>query len=147
MGDGLLYFDYCMPRISIKPEVARVKPLVASSLRDKVLLEMLPLEHLWMPQFWWHSRIHNVSWLQMKRKKSNCDYQKKRQTIRSRDPQQEWVSREKGKSKELRVKDKGSGSTSLKTTTSVPSRLMAKLSPYQTYQRQQGWLKALNGWS
>lgn len=46
MGDGLLYFDYCMSRISIKPEVERVKPLVASSLRDKVLLEMLPLEHL-----------------------------------------------------------------------------------------------------
>lgn len=30
---------------------------------------------------------------------------------------------------------------------SVPSRLTATLSPYQTFQRQRGWLQALSGWS
>lgn len=146
MGDGLLYFDYCMSRISIKPEVERVKPLVASSLRDKVLLEMLPLEHLWMPQFWWHSRIHNVSWLQMKRKKSNCDYQKKANDQIQRPTAGVSLKRKREKQRTKSQRQR-LWQHKFKNYNFSPCRLMAKLSPYQTYQRQQGWLKALNGWS
>ena len=42
--------------------------------------------------------------------------------------------------------EEGLGSTGLKPMHLVPSRLTLTLSPYQTFQRQHGWLKALRGW-
>lgn len=80
----------------------------------------------------------------MKRKKSNCDYQKKAndQIQRPTAGVSLMRKREKQRTKSQRQR---LWQHKFKNYNFSPCRLMAKLSPYQTYQRQQGWLKALNG--
>lgn len=76
---------------------------------------------------------------------------KKKKKTRARGSQQVCISTETrngGRRATHRENEDDSGSASLKLHMCyVPSRLTATLSPYQTFQRQRGWLQALCGWS
>lgn len=98
------------------------------------------------PEFRWQLRLHASSWHKVK---ETSLWTSRRKMTRSRGSQQDWSSREQGVS----LTDKRWGGRPRQRQfkklrmCSVPSRLTATLSPYQTFQRQRGWLQALNCWS